>query len=370
MRLSQGQPFAALSWFAVGFALLTSCGGHEGRIDDDESGGSSQNAEGGRSAAAGTQDEGPVAGTEAQAGAPGEETGAGGAGSDSDPSGGSPEEGEMGGAGGVSDTPNGGTTQVLTTRCVYHTEAPEPEEEVSGEGGAGPAPTVTVLKNAFAGQYLADERGMALYIYGGDYPGDCEHAPISNCANDCVVAWPLFDAGARVLPDTLDDSLFGTLDRGDGSTQTTYRGWPLYYYKKDLQPADVLGHGKGVWYLATVALPNIVVVNLAINNETKRVLADEDGHTLYTFADDTQGTGSTDPLSACTGECSKSFPPFIVKRFAPVSILDPANFRFFVRPDGTQQIAYKGAPLYLSALDARSGEQAGSATAGFGAAVQ
>jgi predicted lipoprotein with Yx(FWY)xxD motif len=44
---------------------------------------------------------------------------------------------------------------------------------------------------------------------------------------------------------------FGAITREDGKRQTTYKGWPLYYYAGDKAPGDVLGQGLGnVWFVA------------------------------------------------------------------------------------------------------------------------
>jgi predicted lipoprotein with Yx(FWY)xxD motif len=56
------------------------------------------------------------------------------------------------------------------------------------------------------------------------------------------------------------------------------------------------------------------------------------------------------------------YPPFQKNRINAVTSLDPNDLSLFVRPDtGRQQVAYKGAPLYLSAADMRSGDQKGLA---------
>jgi predicted lipoprotein with Yx(FWY)xxD motif len=38
--------------------------------------------------------------------------------------------------------------------------------------------------------------------------------------------------------------------REDGEKQTSYKGWPLYYFFKDKKPGDVSGEGvNSVWYV-------------------------------------------------------------------------------------------------------------------------
>jgi len=92
-----------------------------------------------------------------------------------------------------------------------------------------------------------------------------------------------------------------------------------------------------------------------------RYIADGNGHTLYVFDKDIAGTASSDPVSTCMGDCLTQYPPFVRNRINAVSSLDPNDLILFVRTDGRQQVAYKGAPLYLSAADMRSGDQKGVA---------
>src|SRR5207253_9686862 len=100
------------------------------------------------------------------------------------------------------------------------------------------------LEQPFRRQLPRRLAGRTLYTYGADWAGDCNYAPISNCVTDCLVAWPLFNANPRTLAPTLDDHAFGTILRADGAYQTTYFGWPLYYYKTDTGPGVLGGQAK------------------------------------------------------------------------------------------------------------------------------
>jgi predicted lipoprotein with Yx(FWY)xxD motif len=394
MRLSRAQNDLirhVLFLSGVGIIVLA-CGSNKGKLpssDDDggshsggtqnespSDGGTGGSTENGGNPNGGTSAAGsPDQGGEAMGGGAGA-AGAGGQGGWDPPPG-------VGGEGGTTTVqPMGGTGNGPSASCVYSTEGSEapPEEpetggtNAGGEGGGGPRPTVTVLKNAFVGTYLADENGKALYAYGRDLPGDCENVPITNCFEDCAVSWPIFDAAPRLVAEGLDDSLFGRIERMDKQEDgtyklnyhTTYRGWPLYYYKSDLLPGDVKGQGKGsIWHLAEVVLPNMVIIRMGSGETEKRTLADEFGHTLYVSSEDSVGTATTDPVSTCTGSCLDDFRPFMLRYLSPVSYIDPANLSVFVRSDGSQQLAYKGAPLYYSPLDLRSGDMNGLAIAGF-----
>lgn len=265
------------------------------------------------------------------------------------------------GAGGTGGTSGTGGTGIVVGECTFHTEPSE--EGAGGQGGAG-SEDVHLGSSNFIGDYLVDAAGMSLYIYGADYPGDCNNPPISNCVDDCALSWPIFDAGPRTLAEGLPDEAFGTFQRPDGSMQTTYLGWPLYHYKSDEVPGDLVGHGRGrIWFGAETQMPNIMVMRASEENGGLRYLASEAGKTLYQYTGDVVGTPDGPPSSNCTGDCLNDFQPFVIHSLRPASPIEPAQITVFVRNDtGELQIAYKGAPLYTSDLDARSGELQGAAS--------
>jgi predicted lipoprotein with Yx(FWY)xxD motif len=105
---------------------------------------------------------------------------------------------------------------------------------------------VKVAKSDQAGAYLADAKGMALYVFKKDSPGK------SACAGDCVAKWPLYHREKVGAGPGLKESDFATITRDDGQKQTTYKGMPLYYFAGDQAPSDTKGQGvRDVWYLAT-----------------------------------------------------------------------------------------------------------------------
>ena len=246
---------------------------------------------------------------------------------------------------------------VIARACVFHNDA-----SVAMGGSGGVATTVTLQVSPFVGNYLADSTGRTLYTYGADLPGDCQVPPQSNCVTDCLLTWPIFPAGARVLPAGLNDSAFGAIHRPDGGWQTTYYGWPLYYYKTDLLLGQVAGQGKGkTWHVAQQKPPGVVIMKAG----TVKYLADAEGHTLYISAADQLGTESSDPVSNCSGNCLDTFEPFHQKNFSVVTSLLISDFAPFVRRNGSLQVAYRGMPLYRAATDLKSGDTTGTAVTGF-----
>ena len=124
--------------------------------------------------------------------------------------------------------------------------------------GAGPA---AVVSTAWAGlnQFLVDGAGMTLYLFTDDVAGEGSAPPVSACTSDgCLRAWPpLYTDGdpvAKEQPeyrDRVDQDLLGSYERADGKgTQVTYNGSPLYHYRRDLKPGDVIGQ-YGPWYVVS-----------------------------------------------------------------------------------------------------------------------
>jgi predicted lipoprotein with Yx(FWY)xxD motif len=101
---------------------------------------------------------------------------------------------------------------------------------------------------------IASSKGLALYVYKPDTPAMGTTAAKSACTAGCLAAWPLFYATPPVtVPAGLDVADFGSFDRGAGVMQSTYKGWPLYFYKDDTMAGTVKGDGEAaVWFAVRV----------------------------------------------------------------------------------------------------------------------
>ncbi|WP_436372019.1 COG4315 family predicted lipoprotein [Cytobacillus sp. BC1816] len=102
-----------------------------------------------------------------------------------------------------------------------------------------------LMENEEIGNYLADAEGRALYYFAKDQPNT------SNCSGDCLENWPAFYTEDLAVPEGFNKEDFGTITRADtGEKQTTYKGYPLYYFVKDGASGDVKGQGvKDVWFI-------------------------------------------------------------------------------------------------------------------------
>lgn len=106
------------------------------------------------------------------------------------------------------------------------------------------AQAVTIQTKAGVGEYLADDNGMTLYWFKKDTAGT------SACMNECVGLWPLYSVEKVAVPEGVDAKDFGSIKRADGKMQTTYRGYPLYYFVKDKAKGDTNGQNvKEVWFV-------------------------------------------------------------------------------------------------------------------------
>lgn len=102
-----------------------------------------------------------------------------------------------------------------------------------------------LMENEKVGKYLADADGRALYYFAKDAPNT------TNCSGECLINWPVFYSENFAVPEGFNKDDFGTITREDtGEKQTTYKGYPLYYFVNDKASGDVNGQGvKDVWFI-------------------------------------------------------------------------------------------------------------------------
>jgi predicted lipoprotein with Yx(FWY)xxD motif len=222
-----------------------------------------------------------------------------------------------------------------------------------------PKADIQISSNATLGAYLADSEGKTLYFFSNDANG------ASACTGGCLAAWPVYYKANPTLGDTsLHAADFGVITRADGSKQTTYKGWPLYYYAPDAAAGDVKGEAVGnVWFVAktnyTVMLANTQLVgndSVEYNSqyqpgkEITQYMTDAFGRTLYAFKPDkfkkntyTKSDFSNNP----------TWPIYEVSDIKSVaSILAKTDFDT-LHVFGKVQLSYKGHPLYYFGKDAQ-----------------
>ncbi len=114
---------------------------------------------------------------------------------------------------------------------------------------AGAGVAVLAAATGSVGSYLTGANGMTLYTYKPDTSSPGKSA----CNGTCAATWPPFEVAAGSTP-TAGSGVTGaiaTITRDDGTTQVTYKGAPLYYFKGDSAAGDTKGQGiGGIWFVA------------------------------------------------------------------------------------------------------------------------
>lgn len=111
------------------------------------------------------------------------------------------------------------------------------------------AASVKAAHNAKFGTVLVAGSGKTLYRYTVDSKG------VDRCTRNttCAKYWPqlLIKAGARPVGGPgIEASLLGTIAARSGMRQTTYAGYPLYFFAGDTKAGQVNGQGfQKRWYL-------------------------------------------------------------------------------------------------------------------------
>jgi predicted lipoprotein with Yx(FWY)xxD motif len=223
--------------------------------------------------------------------------------------------------------------------------------------------SVQLSNDATLGTILTDANGNTLYFFSKDTKNT------SVCLNGCLDMWPVFYIENLTTTSGLNASDFATITRTDGSLQTTYKGWPLYYYYQDNNAGDTNGENvNNVWYVAKPDYSlmyakaqlvghdgNDYTSNYSIGQEETNYIVDIDGRTLYTFINDTNNTNNfTNPDFSNNGV----WPIAEITLDQIPSVLNNDHFGT-IDVYGRTQLTYKGWPLYYFGQDTERGDNKG-----------
>ncbi len=190
-----------------------------------------------------------------------------------------------------------------------------------------------------------EQAGFALYVFDKDL-GQVG----SVCNDECEDHWPpllVADNEASGIAD------LSSIIRDDGSEQVTYKGRPLYFFAGDIAVGDENGQSLGkVWWIAEENQP-VPPIDEVVLQEGKLVAGSREqaGFALYVFDKDLGIDGSV-----CNDECEDHWPPLLV---ADAQASGLAHLSSVIRDDGSEQVAYKGRPLYFFAGDTAAGDENG-----------
>ena len=206
-------------------------------------------------------------------------------------------------------------------------------------------PTLMVMNNEVAGEYLADTSGRTLYIFKNDTLN------MSSASGEVLKKWPPYVAENFMVPTGYNADDFSTIIREDtGISQVTYKGFPLYYFADDKMQGDTKGYGiKNVWYTV-----NSSMLTVLTNETAGEYLADAEGRALYIFKNDEVNK------SNASSEVLKKWPPYLAQNFIAPPGYDKNDFGVIIREDmGFSQVTYKGHPLYYFVNDKMKGDTKG-----------
>ncbi|MFW5707814.1 MAG: fasciclin domain-containing protein, partial [Bacteroidota bacterium] len=226
-----------------------------------------------------------------------------------------------------------------------------------------PSYDVQIVENDTYGNILTDGDGNTLYFFSLDADGS------SACVDGCLDNWPVFYDENLYLSAGLDPDDFDSIDRGDGVMQTTYKGWPLYYFVNDNEAGDVNGEGViNKWFVAkpdyTVMLTDNQLVGAdGINytgdytegDEITQYLVDAYGNTLYTWTND---RNNRNLFTAPDFSNNSAWPIFDAEGMIVPSTLNADDFGV-IDVFGESQLTFKGWPLYYFGQDDMRGETKG-----------
>ena len=136
---------------------------------------------------------------------------------------------------------SGATTAPTVAAPTTPPATTAPATSAPASSAAGGGTTIVATEVGAAGTILVDgATGMTLY----NFTKDTKDSGKSVCTGDCLVTWPALTVEAGETP-TAGDGITGTLGtitrEDDGTTQVTYNGLPLYFFKNDHAPGDLNG---------------------------------------------------------------------------------------------------------------------------------
>jgi predicted lipoprotein with Yx(FWY)xxD motif len=225
---------------------------------------------------------------------------------------------------------------------------------------APPRTDIHLDSNTTVGKHLVDKDGKTLYYFSNDVNGS------SNCTGGCLTNWPVFyaDSASTTFTDGLLTADFKTITNATGAKQTTYKGWPLYYYAPSgVAEAAGLTTGEGVgsvWFVAktnysiTIANHQLTGAN-AINylstylpgDGRTNYFCDEKGNTLYSFARD---SALKNKYTRADFSNNATWPIYETDNITVPSTIDKSLF-VVITFNGKKQLTYKGWPIYYYGPD-------------------
>jgi len=149
----------------------------------------------------------------------------------------------------------GALAGVLLLAAACSSAAKTASSSTSTAAPAAAGKVVVQVRHGTYGSYLTDGSGRSLYEFASDSKGK------STCTGTCLTYWPALAASGTPTAGTgATASLLATFIRGDGTSQVSYAGHPLYYFAQDQAAGATSGQGSSAfgarwWLLAPAGTP-------------------------------------------------------------------------------------------------------------------
>jgi predicted lipoprotein with Yx(FWY)xxD motif len=249
---------------------------------------------------------------------------------------------------------------VIVLSVTHCTEDNETPTDNSGE--------VQLANNASLGEILMDGNGNTLYYFTRDTKGE------SACAGGCLDAWPVYYSDNLSVGTGLNEADFGEITRSDGNKQTTFKGWPLYYFSTTADGnIEASGEVNGqdvnhVWYVVKPTYSLMIADAQLVGHDGKnykgdytegeevtKYFTDINGSTIYAFRNDARDTNNFTKEDFSNDPVWPIFYVEIEDLPAPMNKADFGEITVF----GRQQLTYRGWPLYYFGQDEQRGDNKG-----------
>lgn len=127
----------------------------------------------------------------------------------------------------------------------------------SNAGASTSSVTISAKSVDGLGTVLVNQKGQTLYLLTSEKGGKIT----CTASSGCLHAWPETDlpsgTTAAKAGSGVQASLLGTVKGGDGKTEVTYNGWPLYTFIGDSSAGQAKGQALtnfgGTWYVLNTA---------------------------------------------------------------------------------------------------------------------
>jgi len=247
---------------------------------------------------------------------------------------------------------------MVITACKKNSaEEPTPEPTPQKKG-------IQLANSTTFGAVLTDKDGKTLYFFASDVAGT------PTCSGGCEAIWPIYYSADASTDLNLNKAEVGEVTRADGRKQSTYRGYPLYYYASDAAAGEIKGDGVGgIWFVAkpdySLMIANAQLVGANGKSYTStyvegtgntKYFTDAFGRTLYGFAPDKNGVNNYTKGATQEG----IWPVYQSEVLIAPSVIAKTDLGVItVASISKKQLTYKGWPLYYYVPDAKRGDNKG-----------